>query len=188
MTSKKEKKPKAPESDHEEQVKKPTGSSGGKLNLGKLEKQLVKATGEKAAELRKQIEQVKKWQSEYQEKCPQTEGELRKAIRQGDAQKVAEAVTKVIERKDAIGIEVPDNERRIMERARKWCQIVVDCEKIIKGGKAQTEVDFDRIFDIKSELDRIKCLDDIDCIKKIRAEFTKVDALYAELDKVSEYD
>ncbi len=75
-----------------------------------------------------------------------------------------------------------------MERARKWGQMVMDCEKVIKGGKTQKEVEFDRIYDIKSELDRMKCLDDIECIKKMRSEFAKIDEWHEELDKVTEFD
>ena len=92
------------------------------------------------------------------------------------------------ERRDQKGIEVQESERKIMERARKWTQLVVDSETVIKGGKTQTAVDFDRIYDIKSELERIKCLDEIEIIKKMRAEFAKIDALHEDLDKVTEFD
>ncbi len=81
-----------------------------------------------------------------------------------------------------------ENERKVIERTRKWSVLVVDCEKIIKGGKTQTSVDFDRIYDIKGELERIRCLDDIESVKKIRAEFTKIDEWHEELDKVTEFD
>ncbi len=63
MTSKKEKKPKVSETDEKQQENEPISANavketsskttGAKLNLAKIEKQLIKATGEKAAELRK---------------------------------------------------------------------------------------------------------------------------------------
>ncbi len=63
MTSKKEKKPKVAETDEKQQENEPIAATGvketsskitgAKLNLAKIEKQLIKATGEKAAELRK---------------------------------------------------------------------------------------------------------------------------------------
>jgi hypothetical protein len=95
----------------------------------------------------------------------------------------------LIEKRDQERIEVAENERKIIDRVRKWSQMVVDCEKVIKGGRTQTEVDFDRIYDIKSELDRIKCLDsDIEVVRKMRAEFQKIDEWHEELDKVTELD
>ena len=55
---------------------------------------------------------------------------------------------------------------------------MVDCEKVIKGGKTQTDVDFDRIYDLKGEIERIKCLDgDVEVIKKIRAECSEDDGV-----------
>ncbi len=82
---------------------------------------------------------------------------------------------KVCEKRDQI--EVTESERKLIDRARKWAQMVVDCEKAIKGGKKQTEVDFDRIYDLKGEIERVKCLDaDIEAIRKMRAEFAKIDA------------
>ena len=193
MTTKKDKKLKieaeADQQKEEEPIEaKKTSNGSAKLNLAKMEKSLIKATGEKAAELRKNIEIVKKWQSEFAEGCPQTEGELKKAIKAGDAKKVFERASKLIQMKDDKGIEVQENERKVLDKARKWTQLVVDCETVLKGGKTQTTVDFDRIYDIKSELDRIKCLDEIECIKKIRVEFKKIDEWHEELDKVTEFD
>ena len=67
--------------------------------------------------------------------------------------------------------------------------MVVDCEKVIKGGSSQNEVDFDRIYDIKGEVERIRCLDnEVEVVKKIRGEFEKIDKWHEELDKVTEYD
>lgn len=148
----------------------------------------MKATGEKAQELRKQLETVKKWQTDFTEGCPQTEGELKKALKGGEASKVLERVNKISDARDSKGIEVQENERKIMEKARKWAQLVVDCEAAIKGGKTQTTVDFDRIYDIKGELERIKCLDEITALKKMREEFSKIDAWHEELDKVTQFD
>lgn len=96
---------------------------------------------------------------------------MKKAIKGGDAKKVCERVSKLAQTREEKGIELQENERKIMDKARKWTQLVVDCEAVVKGGKTQTTVEFDRIYDIKSELDRIKCLDEIESIKKIRAEF-----------------
>lgn len=73
MTSKKDKKSKIeaePDQKEEEETKKSSSSSHAKLNLAKMEKSLIKATGEKAAELRKNIEIVKKWQTDFTEGCP----------------------------------------------------------------------------------------------------------------------
>lgn len=63
--------------------------------------------------------------------------------------------------------------------------MVVDCERVVKGGRTQTEVDFDRIYDLKSEIEKIKCLGDIEVIRKLRAEFVKIDDWHGELDKVT---
>jgi hypothetical protein len=128
---------------------------------------------------------VRNWYDLFKQEIPQTEGELRKALK-ADAKKVLEKSIKVIDKRDKERIEVAENERKLIDKARKWAQMVVDCERVIKGGRTQTEVEFDRIYDLKSEIEKIKCLDsDIEVIKKIRAEFTKIDEWHEELDKVT---
>jgi hypothetical protein len=173
----------------EEAPEEPVSTTGkGKLSLAKLEKSIPKATGDKLAELQKQLTTVKAWYEVFKNDIPQTEGELRKALK-ADAKKVLDKASKVIDRRDKDKIEVAENERKLIDKARKWAQMVVDCEKVIKGGKTQTEVDFDRIYDLKSEIDRIKCLDgDIEVIRKMRAEFEKIEKWHEELDKVTKYD
>ena len=189
--SSKESKPKKKQdsaSEPEEKETKQSGCGGPKISLVKLEKSLSKATGDKLADLQKQLTTVKNWYELFKQEIPQTEGELRKALK-ADAKKVLEKSIKVIEKRDKERIEVAENERKLIDKARKWAQMVVDCERVIKGGKTQTEVDFDRIYDLKSEIEKIKCLDgDIEVIKRIRAEFVKIDEWHEELDKVTQFD
>ena len=53
----------------------------------------------------------------------------------------------------------------------------------------QKDVDFERIYDMKGEVERLKSLDqDIESIRLIRAEFAKIDEWHEELDKVTETD
>jgi hypothetical protein len=128
---------------------------------------------------------VRTWYDLFKQEIPQTEGELRKALK-ADAKKVLEKSIKVIEKRDKERIEVAENERKLIDKARKWGQMVVDCERVVKGGRTQTEVEFDRIYDLKSEIEKIKCLDgDIEVIRKLRAEFVKIDDWHGELDKVT---
>ena len=56
------------------------------------------------------------------------------------------------------------------------------------SSKTQTEIDIDRIYEIQSLLERIKTLDDIDCVKNLRAEFIKVDEYHAKLESCSEHN
>ena len=128
---------------------------------------------------------MRTWYDLFKQEIPQTEGELRKALK-ADAKKVLEKSLKVIDKRDRERIEVAENERKLIDKARKWGQMVVDCERVVKGGRTQTEVDFDRIYDLKSEIEKIKCLDaDIEAIRKLRAEFVKIDDWHGELDKVT---
>ena len=189
--SSKESKPKKKQEatpEKEEKETKQSGGGGSKISLAKLEKSITKATGDKLADLQKQLTTVRNWYDLFKQEIPQTEGELRKALK-ADAKKVLEKSIKVIDKRDKERIEVAENERKLSDKARKWAQMVVDCERVIKGGKTQTEVEFDRIYDLKSEIEKIKCLDgDIEVIKKIRAEFTKIDEWHEELDKVTQFD
>lgn len=85
-------------------------------------------------------------------------------------------------------MEVTDTEKKQLDRARKWAQMVVDCAIVMKD-KTQTTVDFDRIYDLKGEIERLRCLDnDIECIRSIRAEFVIIDQWHKELDTVTEID
>jgi alpha-glucuronidase len=74
-----------------------------------------------------------------------------------------------------------------LDRARKWSQLLVECE-IILSDKNQTEVDFDRIYDMKSEIERMKALDEFELIKQVREQFALLDEWHLELDKVTESD
>ena len=98
---------------------------------------------------------MRTWYDLFKQEIPQTEGELRKALK-ADAKKVLEKAMKVIDKRDRERIEVAENERKLIDKARKWGQMVVDCERVVKGGRTQTEVDFDRIYDLKSEIEKIK--------------------------------
>lgn len=156
-----------------------------------MEKQKQKhdSAGEKdkAAEVAKQIEKVSQWLSDFKAQCPVTEGELKKRLI-ADAGKLHREVTKLAERREEMGIEVSDNDRKHIEKARKWSQLVVDC-KVAMSSRDQKEVDFERIYDIKNEVERIKCLDnDIECMRSIRAEFAAIDEWHKELDQVAQVD
>jgi hypothetical protein len=48
---------------------------------------------------------------------------------------VYERTSKLTQTKDDKGIELQENERKTLDKARKWTQLVVDCEGVIKGGK-----------------------------------------------------
>ena len=51
----------------------------------------------------------------------------------------------------------------------------MDC-KVAMSSKEQSKVDFDRLYDMKNEVERLRCLDpDIECMKAIRAEFAALD-------------
>ena len=160
------------------------------LNLAKLEKLRSKfENGDQAklADVKKQLETVTLWYADFRKDCPLTEGELKKELK-SSPRKVLDKVCKLIESKDSLRLEVTDTEKKQLDRARKWAQMVVDCAIVMKD-KTQTTVDFDRIYDLKGEIERLRCLDnDIDCIRSIRAEFVIIDQWHKELDTVTEID
>ncbi len=166
-----------------------SGKKEAKVTLAKLEKQKQKheSAGEKdkAADVQKTIAKVVQWQEDFKAQCPVTEGDLKKRLI-ADAQKVLNHVTKLIEKRDELNLEVTENERKHLDKARKWSQLVVDCKLALSS---RDKVDFDRIYDIKNEVERLKCLDnDIECMRNIRAQFAAIDEWHSQLDTVTQVD
>lgn len=130
---------------------------------------------------------VNEWFTAFKQHCSLTEGELKKKLRT-DLHEMHKIARDLSDMRESMKLEMPnENEKRQLDRARRWSQLLVECEIILKD-KTQTEVDFDRIYDIKGELERMKALDDFTIIKDVKAQFAMIDEWHEELDKVTESD
>ncbi|TNV84393.1 hypothetical protein FGO68_gene805 [Halteria grandinella] len=161
----------------------------GAINLQKLEKQRakLKSQGASTDDIDKQIMAVNEWFTAFKQHCSLTEGELKKKLRT-DLHEMHKIARDLSDMRESMKLEMPnENDKRQLDRARRWSQLLVECEIILKD-KTQTEVDFDRIYDIKGELERMKALDDFTIIKDVKAQFAMIDEWHEELDKVTESD
>ena len=133
----------------------------GKISLAKLVKLKAKQGGSKCtADLLKQLDLVTTWYTDFKHSLPMAQSDLKKRLK-AKPQQVLDDATRLICSQKKMRLELEASEQKQLDKCRKWAQLTVDCNALLK----QVAFSIERVYEVKSEVNKIRCLDrDIESI------------------------